>query len=95
MIEFHDPRAEIGVAIEPYVLGIDLSAQETATVGFLANGFPDSDVFLSLVAEALAQALPGVETAHWNKGNASIPANDEILGEIEGSCQAVVAAYGH
>ncbi len=95
MIEFHDPRAEIGVEVEPYMLGIDLGTEEPVTVGFLANGFPDSDVFLSVVAEAVTSALPSVTAAHWNKGNASIPANDEILGEIENRCQAVVAAYGH
>ena len=41
-------------------------------------------------------ALSGeLEILSWNKGNASIPANDEMLEDIRGSCHAVVAAYGH
>jgi len=95
MIEFHDPRAEVGVEVEPYTLGVDLAGGKDVTIGFLANGFPDSDVFLALVAEAVREVLPEVGAAHWNKGNASIAANDDMLGEIEDRCQAAVAAYGH
>lgn len=93
-IEFLDPRAPTEVSITPYTLSIDLEARKDLTVGFLANGFPDSDVFLDAVAAALARRT-GVKTRHWNKGNASIPASPRILEEIKGSCQAVIAAYGH
>jgi hypothetical protein len=94
MIEFHDPRATTEVATSPYTLGIDLEHSRGATVGFLANGFPDSVAFLEAVAGALRERV-GVEIRHWNKGNASVPASPEILEEIRTSCQAVVAAYGH
>lgn len=94
MIEFHDPRAPTEVAITPYTLSIDLETGKDVTVGFLANGFPDSDVFLDAVANALARRT-GVKTRHWNKGNASIPASPKMLDEIKSSCQAVIAAYGH
>ena len=80
--------------VTPYTLGIDLEAEHGVTVGFLANGFPDSVAFLEAVATALASRVT-ITARHWNKGNASIPASPEILGEIEGSCHAVVAAYGH
>ena len=82
------------MAITPYGLRIDLEAGEPLTVGFLANGFPDSDVFLEEVAAALTKRT-GVRARHWNKGNASIPASPQILAEIQSSCQAVIAAYGH
>ncbi len=94
MIEFHDPRAPTEVAVTPYLLGIDLESGKDFTVGFLANGFPDSDVFLQEVATALTKRT-GVKAKHWNKGNASIPASPKILDEIKASCQAVIAAYGH
>lgn len=94
MIEFHDPRAPTAVAVTPYALSIDLQSAKETTVGFLANGFPDSDVFLEEVASAMTRRT-GVKSRHWNKGNASIPASPKILEEIKGSCQAVVAAYGH
>jgi hypothetical protein len=94
MIEFHDPRAPTAVAVTPYNLSIDLHNSANTTVGFLANGFPDSDVFLEEVATALIRRT-GVKARYWNKGNASIPASPKILEEIKGSCQAVIAAYGH
>ncbi len=95
MIRFHDPRAEIGVELEPYTLGIDLAARNECTVAFLANGFPDSEAFLEALAEAMSARLPGMTAAHWNKGNASIPAPADMLEAIESRCQAAVAAYGH
>jgi hypothetical protein len=94
MIEFHDPRARTDVAVTPYTLGVDLGRNERATVGFLANGFPDSAAFLEAVAAALCRQA-GVTAKHWNKGNASIPASPAILEAIRGRCDAVVAAYGH
>jgi hypothetical protein len=94
MIEFHDPRARTEVAVTPYTLGIDLRQNDHATVGFLANGFPDSGAFLEAVAAALSRQAR-VTAKHWNKGNASIPASPAILAAIGASCDAVVAAYGH
>ena len=95
MTRFHDPRAASEVETEPYELGIDLAAANPCRVGFLANGFPDSEAFLEAVAEAMAALLPGLDARHWDKGNASIPAPEAMLDEITGDRQALVAAYGH
>jgi hypothetical protein len=95
MTRFHDPRAASEVENEPYELGIDLASASPCRVGFLANGFPDSVPFLEAVAEAMSALLPGLEARHWDKGNASIPAPQEMLDEIVGDRQALVAAYGH
>lgn len=95
MMQFHDPRAEIGIELEPYTLGIDLRSRNEVTVGFLANGFPDSERFLDAVAEALGEALPGMGAARWNKRNASITVQQPMLEEIKGACDALIAAYGH
>ena len=94
MIEFHDPRARTEVPETPYDLAIDLEREPGVTVGFLANGFPDSPAFLEALAAAISRRV-SITARHWNKGNASIPASPEILREIEASCRAVVAAYGH
>jgi hypothetical protein len=94
MIEFHDPRAPTEVATSPYTLGIDLDSSRGVTVGFLANGFPDSVAFLEAVADTLRERT-GVAIRHWNKGNASVSVSPAMLEEIKASCQAVVAAYGH
>jgi hypothetical protein len=97
MIEFHDPRGDSAVEEELYELRCDLAQKEGEgmTVGLLANGYPDSESFLFEVEGALKQILPKLSIKHWNKGNASIVASDQILNEIQESCQAAIAAYGH
>lgn len=95
MITYHDPRAASSARNEPYELAIDLPAQTSGTVAFLANGFPDSVAFLDAVSVALKAKLPNLTMRHWNKGNASIPAPDDMLADIEQSSIAVIAAYGH
>ncbi len=91
-IEYLDPRAEPAESVTPY----DLSAGGDAlTIGLLANGFPDSVPFLEAVGESLRRVRPGLEVRAWNKGNASMVANEQLIGEITDGCDAVVAAYGH
>lgn len=93
-VTFLDPRAEPGAPVEPYTLGIDLDATPI-TIGLLANGFPDSVNFLREIEVELAKALPHAIFKHYDKGNASAVANEAMLSDITGSCQAVVSAYGH
>jgi len=95
MIEYLDPRAAVSMATTPYTLGIELAGSNQLTVGMLANGFPDSENFLYLIAEALQANEPGINVVHYNKGNASISASDEMLNSIKAECQALVTAYGH
>ena len=95
MINFHDPQAEVNVEVIAYELGIRLKGSNNSTVGLLANGFPDSENFLDQIAAVLQDREPGIKVERYNKGNASIPASEEILAEIAGKCQAVITAYGH
>ena len=96
MIEFHDPRGEIATKAEPYNLSHPLADEGAGTtLGLLANGFPDSETFLKQVGQAVQRRLPKLEIKFWNKGNASIPAPQEMLDEIKGVCQVAIAAYGH
>ncbi len=95
MISFLDPRAPSSAQNEPYTLAVDLPAQARGTIAFLANGFPDSVEFLNAISAVLKEKLPNLTMRHWNKGNASIPAPDEMLDDIEQSSIAVIAAYGH
>ncbi|MFP6836854.1 MAG: hypothetical protein VB948_12200 [Pseudomonadales bacterium] len=95
MIEYHDPRGEIATPLEPYQLNVDLQASNDPRVAFLANGFPDSENFLIQLAEAMGEQLTSMRAEHFNKGNASIAAPDDMLEEIQAGCVAAVAAYGH
>ncbi|MBT4162481.1 MAG: hypothetical protein HOC70_02300 [Gammaproteobacteria bacterium] len=95
MIEYHNPEAEVGIQNYPYELSIAIRGANAVSVGFLANGFPDSENFLTSLEQAMKDLEPGIEVHAYNKGNASVPANDELLNQIKGDCQAVIAAYGH
>lgn len=94
MVEFKDPRARVGIAVEPYDLGIDLTRTKAPKVAFLANGFPDSVAFLAAVRTALQALVPDMQAHDFDKGNASITVTDAMLQDIDG-VDAAVAAYGH
>ncbi|MDE0064853.1 MAG: hypothetical protein OXU72_18955 [Gammaproteobacteria bacterium] len=97
MIKYLNPIASTAIKIETYDLAHDIRANDGAgaTVGLLANGFPDSELFLTKVASALESRLPNIETRLWNKGNAGVPASREMLTEVTSNCQVAIAAYGH
>ena len=95
MIEYHNPDARVGVEETPYDLSVAISPEESTSIGLLANGFPDSVEFLDALGAALRKLRPSVEVHAYNKGNASIPASEQLLGEIGGECVGVIAAYGH
>ena len=95
MIEFHNPRAEVQIEHVPYKLSFNMSNNSPATVGLLANGFPDSENFLTHIADVLQEQQPTIAIRRFNKGNPSIPASEKILHEITSECQVVITAYGH
>ena len=97
MIEFVDPRGETSAEEQAYVLSCDLrsDAGESITVALIANGFPDSELFVKKVGLALKQRLPNVKTLFWNKNNAGVAASEGMLDDIFATCDAAIAAYGH
>ncbi len=96
MIKFHDPRGDVATEVEDYTLNFAFNADgEGVTFGLLANGFPDSEAFLHKLADVIKQKFSKATVKVWNKGNASIPAPQDMLDEIQASCQIAIAAYGH
>ena len=95
MIEFHNPQAEVQIESVPYDLSFKLTSNNSATVGLLANGFPDSENFLTHIADVLREQQPTMTLRRFNKGNPSIPASEKILKQITSECQVVITAYGH
>lgn len=95
MIEYLNPDAPAGVQEIPYELSLSIGEGETVSIGLLANGFPDSVEFLDELGAALQALRPGIKVHAFNKGNATMPASEQLLGEIGGECVGVVAAYGH
>lgn len=95
MLEFLDPRAPSARPVEPYTLKLKLQGAGPVKLAFLANGFPDSENFLTALAAAMGQHLPNMKALFWNKGNASIAAPQDMLDAIRAQADGVVAAYGH
>ena len=93
-IEYFDPRAEPGLAVDPYNLKM-ISNASGITIGLLANGFADSALFLEELGVELEKRLPGVSLLAFGKDNATVVADDELLDAITDKCKAVVTAYGH
>jgi hypothetical protein len=94
-IQFHDPEGESAIEETAYELSITLGSNSTAKIGLLANGFPDSEQFLTLLEASLLKHSPGLDIRRYNKGNASVPASSELLSAISADCEGLVTAYGH
>ncbi len=92
-ISYHDPRGVTRVTPEAYTCRHDLKGRPV--IGLLANGFPDSVVFLDTVQDALAAAMPAASFKRYAKPGASVPANDKLVHKIADECDALVTAYGH
>jgi hypothetical protein len=95
MIEYHNPEAKVGVEQIPYDQSVAITGCSAINIGFLANGFPDSENFLHELADAMQALEPGIKVFSYNKGNASVPASEKLLTEVHKDCSAAVAAYGH
>ena len=95
MIEYHNPEAKVEVRQYPYKLKLVLKGNNSVRLGYLANGFPDSVAFLRALRNALEDLAPSVKSVEYKKGNATAPASEQLLGEITGECQGVIAGYGH
>ena len=95
MSDYHNLAGQVTLEVEPYTLSASVTGSQKISIGFLANGFPDSENFLNEIQKAMQALEPGIEVHSYNKGNASMPANEEMISKIKSECQAVVAAYGH
>lgn len=94
-IIYLDPTSAPGLAVEPYSVAA-LPAGKAATIGLLANGFPDSIVFLDHVERALLEVAPaGTAIKRYAKPNASAVVSDQVLQKMTDECEAVVTSYGH
>ena len=79
MIEYHNPAGQVVLEVEPYTLSASVTGSKEINIGFLANGFPDSENFLNEIQKAMQAIEPGIEVYSYNKGNASMPANEEMI----------------
>ena len=92
-MRFVDPQPAPSVPADVYDLSASLGSG--STIGLFANGFSDSEAFLTKIEDTLAARLEEASFVHMNKGNASRLVTDDEVAKIAEQCDAVVAAYGH
>jgi hypothetical protein len=89
-----DPRAEIGIAITPYGLSIDV-ARPALRVALLSNCFFDASRLLTSVGTALSGRLQAPRVKLYECPNPSLMAPAEVIEEIARDNEAAVTALGH
>ncbi len=97
IVRFIDPCGRITTEMEPYELlnNLKVNGGASITVALLANGSPDSEIYIKKVGESIKKRSPNIRTLVWNKGNDGVEASDEIVSEIMAGCRVVIAAYGY
>ena len=94
---YHDPYAEPGAPIDPYVPRLKPGGSPVR-IALFANLFTDSVAFLEDLSAPLGQILPGAEFHPYDKQfvrNMSVPASAELVQRIASECDAALLAYGH
>ena len=92
-VNFHDPRGDSRVPAEPYECSHSLG--EKTVLGLLANGFPDSVVFMDTIEASLTSILPLATFRRYEKPGPSAPADSFLMEKIVSECDVLVTAYGH
>ena len=63
-------------------------------IGLVENTKFNSDKLLLKIGELLKQEYSVAETKLYRKRNASVPAHEEIIADVQRSCDLVVAGIG-
>jgi len=91
-IQIYDPT------IEPKGRRIDYAPRPKSIaglrVGLVDNSKFNSDQLLLKIGELLKQEYGVAEAKLYHKRNASVPAHEEIIADIQKSCDLVVAGIG-
>jgi hypothetical protein len=93
-----DPRPPVGAgatvaAPRPRTAGPN--GPNGAVFGLLANGFPDSAVFLAEVAATTARRFPSAAFRSVDKARPHDPLTEQQVKVLTTECDLVIAAYGH
>jgi hypothetical protein len=91
-MEILDPTLE--AAAQPIAWASRPSSLAGKRVGLIENTKFNSDRLLQKVGDVLRTEYGAAETRMWRKHNASVPAHAEIVEELRGSCDVMVAGIG-
>ncbi|MBI2161936.1 MAG: hypothetical protein HYU25_16430 [Candidatus Rokubacteria bacterium] len=92
MIELLDPTVEVKTAPMTYV--DRPRSLEGRRVALIENTKFNSDKLLLRIGEILKTEYGAAETRMFHKRNASVPAHEEIIQEVRGTCDVMVAGIG-
>jgi hypothetical protein len=67
---------------------------EGKRIGLIENTKFNSDRLLLKIGDILKRDYGATETRIWRKRNSSVPAHEEIIEELRGSCDVMVAGVG-
>jgi hypothetical protein len=91
-MEILDPTLE--AAAQPIAWASRPGSLAGKRVGLVENTKFNSDRLLQKIGEVLKAEYGAAETRMWRKHNASVPAHAEIIEELRGSCDVMVAGIG-
>ena len=91
-LEVLDPTVESVPATA--VIAQRPEALNGTVIGLLANGKHNADELLEMVHEILADRFEFKAVVAMNKGNASRPCPEDIMGELADQCDLVITASG-
>ena len=92
MIELLDPTEEATAQRLAYVPRP--ASLEGKRVALIENTKFNSDRLLQKVGEVLRAEYGAAEVRMWRKRNASVPAHEEIIGEVRQTSDVMVAGIG-
>ena len=92
MIELLDPTTDAATQAVAYASRPDTLAGKR--IALIENTKFNSDKLLLRIGELLKQEYGVAETKLYRKRNASVPAHEEIIADVQRSCDLVVAGIG-
>jgi hypothetical protein len=94
-VTFMDPRPPVGAGATVAAPRSRTASADGAVFGLLANGFPDSAVFLGEVAASTARRFPSAGFRSVEKARPHDPLTEQQVNVLTTECDLVIAAYGH
>jgi hypothetical protein len=94
MVVILDPQSEPGVPVEAYTVFANVR-RRGVSIALVSNGFPDATNLMNAVGRSLEARLDFPRIHLFERFNATILADKEVIQEISKSFDVAVTAMGH
>jgi hypothetical protein len=92
MIEILDPTTE--AATQSIAYAPRPGSLEGKRVALIENTKFNSDKLLQKIGDLLVKEYGAADTRMFRKKNSSVPAHEEVIGEVRKTCNVMVAGIG-